>query len=678
MSSRIGVDIGGTFTDFICYDESGNKVVIDKIPTTPDAPEKAVIEVIKRNLTKEHLGKVDFFLHGTTVGLNSLLERKGSKVGLFCTKGFRDILEIRRGDRDEMYNLFWQPKPPLVPRYLRLEVEERIFASGAVHTPINNIQLKEVCNKLIEEKVNSIAIALINSYANKKHEVAIEKMLRELGFKGQISLSSIVSGEYREYERTTTTVIDAFVKSRMSNYLNTLKKEMNSIGFNGGYLVTRSGSGSMTFDEAEDRPFETIMSGPVAGAEGAGELSRKLNYINMVTADVGGTSFDTCLIINGRPQIQYEGTIVGLPVQSPWVDVRSIGAGGGSIAYLDDGGLLRSGPQSSGAVPGPACYNRGGTQPTTTDAAFYLGMLGEGKLASGLKLNKSLSEKALNSVGKNLNLNALETAKGILKISSANMADAIREITIEQGIDPRELKLLAFGGAGPLMSNLIANELDIKEIIVPPYAGNFSAWGLLGADMLQMNARTKILRLSKDSIIECNEILEQLFAELKERQKIDFSTSSQIKEVALDMRWMGQEHTITLGLDEKSGKITIDENVLKEKFMNEYEKTFGSKLDTIIEIVATRASIRVPLPRKSEGGSVLEEDIFSSINKISCFSFSENKNLDFEIISRSKINEKKTGPMIIVESTAITYVDANYHVNIDGENNLLLTNNEIN
>ena len=678
MSSRIGVDIGGTFTDFICYDESGNKVVIDKIPTTPDAPEKAVIEVIKRNLTKEHLSKVDFFLHGTTVGLNSLLERKGSKVGLVCTKGFRDILEIRRGDRDEMYNLFWQPKPPLVPRYLRLEVEERIFASGAIHTPINNIQLKEVCNKLIEEKVNSIAIALINSYANKKHEVAIKKTLRELGFKGQISLSSIVSGEYREYERTTTTVIDAFVKTRISNYLNTLKKEMNTIGFNGGYLVTRSGSGSMTFDEAEDRPFETIMSGPVAGAEGAGELSRKLNNINMVTADVGGTSFDTCLIINGRPQIQYEGTIVGLPVQSPWVDVRSIGAGGGSIAYLDNGGLLRSGPQSSGAVPGPACYSRGGTQPTTTDAAFYLGMLGEGKLASGLQLDKSLSEKALISVGKNLNLNALETAKGILKISSANMADAIREITIEQGIDPRELKLLAFGGAGPLMSNLIANELDIKEIIVPPYAGNFSAWGLLGADMLQMNARTKILRLSKDSIIECNDILEQLFAELKERQKIDFSTSSQIKEVALDMRWMGQEHTITLGLDEKSGKITIDENALKEKFMNEYEKTFGSKLDTIIEIVSIRASIRVPLPRKSDGGSVLEEDIFSSTNKISCFSFSENKNLDFEIISRSKINEKKTGPMIIVESTAITYVDANYHVNIDGENNLLLTNGDIN
>jgi len=677
MASRIGVDIGGTFTDFICYDEDGNKVIIDKIPTTPETPEKAVIEVIERNLSKDQLSKVDFFLHGTTVGLNALLERKGSKVGLLCTKGFRDILEIRRGDRAEMYNLFWQPPPPLVPRYLRLEVEERIMASGDVRTPINIDQLNKVCKKLMDEEVTSVAIVLINSYTNKDHEVTIEKTLRKLGFKGEISLSYLVSGEYREYERTTTTVIDAFVKSRMSNYLNTLKKEMKTIGFNGGYLVTRSGSGSMTFDEAEDRPFETINSGPVAGAEGAGELSRKLNNVNMVTADIGGTSFDTCLILNGRPQIQYEGTIVGLPVQSPWVDVRSIGAGGGSIAYLDDGGLLRSGPQSSGAVPGPACYNRGGTQPTTTDAAFYLGMLGEGKLASGLQLDKSLSEKALKSVGEKLNLDAFETAKGILKISSANMADAIREITIEQGIDPRELKLLAFGGAGPLMSNLIANELDIKEIIIPPYAGNFSAWGLLGADMLQMNARTKILKLSEDSIIECNNILEELFVELKARQKIDFSTADQIKEIALDMRWMGQEHTITLTLEDKGGKITIDQNTLKEKFMDEYEKTFGSKLDTDIEIVSTRASIRVPLPRTSEGGSVLEKNTSLSASKIDCFSFSENKNLEFAIISRSDISSKKSGPIIIVESTAITYVDVNYDVNLDEKNNLLITNRNI-
>ena len=678
MASRIGVDIGGTFTDFIVYDESGNKVIIDKIPTTPQSPEKAVVEVIKRNLSQKELEKIDFFLHGTTVGLNSLLERKGSKVGLLCTKGFRDILEIRRGDRDEMYNLFWQPAPPLVPRFLRLEIEERLFANGNVHKKINTEQVEDACNKFIKEKVDSVAIAFINSYTNKDHEILASKILIESGFKGQISLSSMVSGEYREYERTTTTVIDAFVKTRMSNYLNSLKKNLNELGYKGTFLVTRSGSGSMTFDEAEDRPFETIMSGPVAGAEGAGELSRKLNNTNMVTADVGGTSFDTCLIINGRPQIQFEGKILGLPVQSPWVDVRSIGAGGGSIAYLDEGSLIRSGPQSAGAVPGPACYDKGGIQPTTTDAAFYLGMLGEGKLASGLQLNKSLAEKALNSVGSQIGMSAFDAAKGILKIGSANMADAIREITIEQGIDPRELKLLAFGGAGPLMSNLIANELDIKEIIVPPYSGNFSAWGLLGADLLQMNARTKILRLSDEAISECNDILKELFKELEQRQKIDFSTSSQIKEIALDMRWMGQEHTITLKLeDEKDGNISMDTETLKNKFMEEYQKTFGSKLDTVIEIVSTRASLRVQLPRKSESGKIDEVGIEVSNSQIECYSFTEDKKIQFDLVARSKIDSKVSGPLIIIESTAITYVDINYDVDKDSNGNLILVNREI-
>ena len=677
MSSRIGVDIGGTFTDFIVYDENDNKVIIDKIPTTPSDPEKAVIEVVKRNLNKEQLSNIDFFLHGTTVGLNALLERKGSKVGLLCTKGFRDIIEIRRGDRDEMYNLFWQPPPPLVPRYLRLEIEERLFANGKVHTNLNINDVKESCKHFIDEGVNSVAIAFMNAYSNKEHELLAKKTLIENGFKGEISLSSLVSGEYREYERTTTTIIDAFVKARMSNYLDTLKNSLNDIGFKGSFLLTRSGSGSMTFDEASERPFETIMSGPVAGAEGAGELSRKLKNTNMVTADVGGTSFDTCLILDGRPQIQFEGKIVGLPLQSPWVDVRSIGAGGGSIAYLDDGGLLRSGPQSAGAVPGPACYERGGKQPTTTDAAFYLGMLGEGKLASGLQLNKKLAEDALNSVGSKINLSAFDTAKGILKISSANMADAIREITIEQGIDPRELKLLAFGGAGPLMSNLIAEELEIKEIIIPPYSGNFSAWGLLGADLLQMNAKTKILRLSDDALIECNTILENLFKELEERQKIDFTANEKIKEVALDMRWMGQEHTITLKIDDHSdGKINLDSETLKQNFMKEYEKTFGSKLDTVVEVVSTRASIRVNLPRKSESGKIEEDNIEISSSTISCFSFNADKNLEFKIIPRNEIKSGMSGPMIILESTAVTYVDENYNINTDGLGNLILNNKE--
>ena len=275
-------------------------------------------------------------------------------------------------------------------------------------------------------------------------------------------------------------------------------------------------------------------------------------------------------------------------------------------------------------------------------------------------------------------MSPFETAKGILRISSANMADAIREITIERGVDPRELKLLAFGGAGPLMSNLIAKELDIKEIIVPPYAGNFSAWGLLGADLLQMTAKTKILRLSDESINECNDILLGLFSDLSKRQKIDFTVSNIQKEIALDMRWMGQEHTITLKLDtETQGKITLSSEKLKQMFMSEYERTFGSKLDTVIEIVSTRASLRVPLPRTSESGKVNEENVLGTKDSITCFSFSKNENTSFKIIPRSDVSSSFSGPAIIVESTAITYVDCNYHVSKDQHNNLILIDQDM-
>ena len=299
-------------------------------------------------------------------------------------------------------------------------------------------------------------------------------------------------------------------------------------------------------------------------------------------------------------------------------------------------------------------------------------------LASGLKLNRDLAENALNSVGSKINLSAFDTAKGILKISSANMADAIREITIEQGIDPRELKLLAFGGAGPLMSNLIAKELDIKEIIIPPFSGNFSAWGLLGADLLQMTAQTKILRLNEKSINECNQILERLFEDLQERQKINFEILETIKEISLDMRWMGQEHTITLKLNnEKLGKITSSEDDIKKMFVSEYEKTFGSKLDTIIEIVSIRASLRVPLPRKTSRGLINEELSGSDQESIKCYSFDSDSIEEFKIIQRNKIEEEFSGPAIILESTAVTYVDKNYTVKKDNSDHLIITDTKI-
>jgi N-methylhydantoinase A len=469
MATRIGVDVGGTFTDLILYDDETGEVRVGKQPTTPAAPEEGVIAAVRAAVPDELVAASEFFLHGTTVGLNALLERRGACVGLLATRGFRDVLEIRRGDRDDPYDLFWKHPPPLVARRLRLPVTERIRADGNVHTPLDEEDVRRAVETFRAEGVDCVAVTFLNAYANPEHELAAERALRRFGFEGDVSLSHQVSGEYREYERTTTAVVDAYVRPRIAHNLDRLERKLREVGFAGSLLVTRSGGGAMTFAEAEARPFETIQSGPVAGAEGAAELARNLDLGDVNSADVGGTSFDTCLITDGRPQVMYEGKVIGLPVQTTWVDVRSIGAGGGSIAYVDVGGLLRVGPRSAGADPGPASYGRGGTEPAVTDAAVALGMLGEGNLAGGIHLDVEAAHAALAPLAGTLRLEIPEVARGVLTIATANMADAIREITVEQGQDPRATTLVPFGGAGPLFGTLLARELEIHEIVVPPY-----------------------------------------------------------------------------------------------------------------------------------------------------------------------------------------------------------------
>ena len=662
MATRVGVDIGGTFTDLIFYDDRSGEVVVEKVPTTPRSPEEGCIGAVTKSLTDEQIARTAFFLHGTTVGINSLLERKGATVGLLATRGFRDVLEIRRGDRAEMYNLIWTPPPPIVPRHLRLPIEERMLANGTVHVPLKVEDVLHALEHFRQEGVDSIAVAFMNAYANPEHELETERVLRDAGFDGAISLSHRTSGEYREYERTTTTVVDAFVRRRMQSYLARLDSELRRCGFNGRSLVTRSGSGSMTFDEALERPFETIMSGPVAGAEGAGELARELGLRDLMAADVGGTSFDTCLIIDGRPQLLYQGNVLGLPLQTPWVDVRSIGAGGGSIARVDAGGLLRVGPESAGSEPGPACYGRGGKQPTLTDAAFYLGMLGKGELASGVRLDRERAEESLRPLTESIGFGLDEVARGIVRIAATSMSELMREISIEQGLDPRQMSLLAFGGAGPLMATLLAQELGMPSIIVPPHAGNFSAWGLLGADLLRSTARTHILPLTSGNLQLVNEILDQLFATLGEREAGSVEDEEEIREVALDIRYRGQEHTLTLRPQVANGEVTATADSLFEQFASMYENTFGGTLDTTAEIVSVRAAIRRPLPRRrrSVGGRPAAQSVGPA--SIRAYSFHQDRWLDFGLRQKDElpVGETLSGPAIISEQTTTTYVDANY------------------
>lgn len=678
MATRMGVDIGGTFTDLIFYDDSTGQSLVGKVPTTPDTPEQGVTQAINATLAPGQLASAEYFLHGTTVGLNALLQRKGAVVGLLATEGFRDILEIRRGDRDEMYNLFWKPAPPLVPRRLRLPVRERIRADGDVHIPIEIEDVRQAVATFEEEGVTSVAIAFLNSYANPAHELAAETAFRAAGYEGEISVSHRISGEYREYERTTTTVIDAYVRARMSNYLQRLGDQLGSEGFSGNLLITRSGSGSMTFAEAEERPFETIMSGPVAGAEGAGELARRLDIKELITADVGGTSFDTCLVVNGRPQLMYEGTVVGLPVQTPWVDVRSIGAGGGSIAYVDSGGLLRVGPQSAGAVPGPASYGRGGNDPTLTDCALVLGMLGEGKLASGIELDAGLAVSALETVAQKLSYSVEDTAKGVVKIIAATMANTIREITIDQGVDPRQTTLLAFGGAGPLMATHLARELNIGEIIVPPYAGNFSAWGLLGADLTQAGARTKIMKLSEESVEEANRLAADMFSELEARQTSGVGGGEQSREVGFDMRYVGQEHWLSVLLDSKDGQVAMTAEQVREAFTAEYDRTFRSTMEEDAEIVSVRATLRKPLPRREESDITGGGAGSGGGGSLEAYSFTAEKKMAFALVDRGALSVGDTvdGPAIIGEATATTYLDAGFRATVHKSSCLFITSTE--
>jgi N-methylhydantoinase A len=662
--TRIGVDVGGTFTDLILYDGRSGEVLVAKEPTIPGAPEAGVASATRSGVPQQELEVADYFLHGTTVGLNALLERRGAKVGLLATKGFRDVLELRRGDADEPYNLFWRQPPPLVPRELRLPVTERVRADGEVHVPLEPDDVRAALRIFQDEGVECIAVVYVNAYVNPVHELETERILREAGYSGPISLSHRVSGEFREYERTCTTVVDAYVRPRMSRYLERLETDLRDAGFDGSLLVTRSGGGAMSFDEAEDRPFETILSGPVAGAEGAGELARDLELESVITADVGGTSFDTCLIVDGRPQVMYQGKIIGLPVQSAWVDVRSIGAGGGSIAHIDVGGLLRVGPQSAGADPGPACYGRGGTEPTGTDAACVLGMLGPGLLASGIKLDEDAARSALEPLADTLGVTIEDLAKGIITIANAAMADAIRAITVEQGQDPRTAWLMAFGGAGPLFAGLLARELEVAGIVVPPYAGNFSAWGLLGADLTQTVARTRMMRLDDRAIAGANVMLDELFAELEERT--GRSAGEHVQEVGLDMRYAGQEHSLTVDVASDGARIVWGADEIRSAFTRDYKRTFAHEMDEDVQIVAVRASVRTPLPRLgqkvvSTNGNLAAAN-GSSGDSLDAYSFTQGEWLPFRLVDRAALRAgaEVAGPTIVLEETATTYLDAGF------------------
>ena len=663
MATRIGIDVGGTFTDLIVLDEESGEITVGKGPSNPSAVDEAVRGVLSSTVDASVVERAGYFLHGTTVGLNALLERKGARVGLLTTEGFRDVLDIRRLLRidehgEHMWDRLFKTPEPLVSRPLRVGIRERVLADGTVRQPLDRAGVVRAAAAFAREGVECVAVMFLNSHANPAHELEAAEVLREAGFDGPVSLSHLVSGQYREYERASTTVVDAYIRPTVSGYLERLESGLRREAFAGECLVTTSAGGCLSFAEARSRPFETAMSGPVAGAVGASKLCAQLGLPLAITADVGGTSFDTCLLVDGRPRVKYEGEVVGMPLQTPWVDVRSVGAGGGSIAAADRG-LLGVGPRSAGAYPGPVCYGRGGTEPTVTDAAVTLGMLARDTLASGLKLDNEGAAAALARLGEQLELGPEEAARGVLRVAGATMAGAIRAVSIEVGEDPRSAALIAYGGAGPLFASLLARELGIGTIVIPNYAGNFSAWGLLEQDVVRSAALTIVSPLDDGGLARAQETIDRLFEQLDSRAETDLR-GTVTHEAEFDLRFPGQEYTLTVPVALADGRIAESPQAITRRFAELYERTYGHSFDVGVDILSARAIERTALPRAARSGRSSTNGAGPAPRTARAYSFANDDWCEFAVIERDSlsIGSSFTGPAIVMETTTTSYIDA--------------------
>ncbi len=485
MSVRIGVDVGGTFTDIVCFDEQREDFRLLKVPSTPNEPSAAVIEGTRRVLNEFDVPAeaVQFFIHGTTVATNTILERKGAEVALLVTAGFRDVPYIMRQDRPRLYDYFQQRPPPLVPRERRFEAPERMLFTGQVSLPLQEEPTRRVLRRLKRLGIRDVAVCLLHSYVNASHEKRLRDWIQEEIPEARISISSEILPEFKEFERMSTTAVNAYVLPSVGAYIRQLEEGLASLKIPSGLHIMQSNGGIMTSKTAQTHCVHMVLSGPAAGALSGLVLGQKAGLDTIISIDVGGTSADVAVARNGALHFAEESEIAGQILKIPAIEINTVGAGGGSIAWIDSGGALQVGPRSAGAHPGPACYQRGGSHPTVTDANVALGRLNAGYLLGGeMTIDAELSRKAIQeNIAAPLDLDLVEAAEGIIRVINAVMAKAIRRLSVEKGYDPREFTLVSFGGGGPLHAAELAADLQIPRILVPPTPGVSSALGLITA-----------------------------------------------------------------------------------------------------------------------------------------------------------------------------------------------------
>jgi N-methylhydantoinase A len=593
---RIAVDVGGTFTDVVVLGEAAEGLRHEKVETVPADPASGVVSGFAK--ARAGLDTVDFFVHGTTLGINALLTRTGARVAIVTTEGFRDVYEVGRTDREPMYDFRYRRPRSLVPRSLVFEVPERLRFDGSEIAPFDSEAAAAVATRVRAEGVSAVAVCFLHSYANPAHELEMERILNEKAPGVSVTLSHRLSREYREYERTSTAVIDAYVKPITTTYLETLEGSLQQGQFAGHFLLTRSGGGAMTVQSAKEQPVHLVLSGPAGGVIGAAAFGKIIGHENLITIDMGGTSLDASLIASGQARIETEQQFQTLPISIPTIDIHTIGAGGGSIAWADEGGHLQVGPRSAGAVPGPACYAKGGDQATFTDAALAVGYLDpENFLGGEIRLDAALTRTAIEALAGRLGISPDETAEGILRITNAKIAGAVRVISIERGYHPKDFSILGFGGAGAFVAAEVARELAIPTTIIPPAPATFSAFGMLMADVVNDFGQTTIVPVDESEIEAVNEVFARLAELGAESLAADgFDGESRVFLPSAEMRYQGQEHTVNVPFPSHTIS-AADVPAILEQFGAVHRQQYGHAMNDPVEIVTVRLRTVGTLPR---------------------------------------------------------------------------------
>lgn len=679
---RVAVDIGGTFTDVVGFDEASSSIMLAKALSTPAELARGVMQALHKS--RIHMEATNYLIHGSTVVINAIIERSGARTALLTTQGFRDVYEIGRINRPESFNPRFKKHRPLIPRENIFEIPERVLADGSVRLALNEAAVREVAQILKTEDFQAIAILFLHSYRAPRHELRAKEILLEENPKWFVTASHELSREYREYERTSTVAANAYVGPLVSAYLSDLEQRVAADGFTGNLLIMQSNGGLSDVEMARRQCIQMMESGPAGGVVGTMALCEALGIESAIAFDMGGTTAKACVVRRGEPSLSPDyfigGYNEGLAIRIPVLDIVEVGTGGGSLAWLDEGDALHVGPRSAGAEPGPACYGRGGLEPTVTDANVLLGRLSpEAFMGGEMRLDPAAAERALHTrLAEPLHVDLERAASGMLEVATSAMANAVRQVTLQRGLDPRDFTLFAYGGGGPLHGAAVARELQIGTLIVPEAPGLFSALGMLMADLRRDYVQTLFARLDDIQMSDLEEQFQQLEREGRAALEVSgLKTDRAVFERAADMRYIGQEHSVAVRVPAHVGNES-DREVIKRLFDDAHQLRYShSAPEESADVVSLRVSAigqltKPRLPEVAAGSGVPPDSARKGSRTVVFASHGEQEAAVFEraaLLSGNTIQ----GPAVIEEPAATTIVEPGDSVIVNRFGHLVIT-----